>query len=158
MCYFQIAKPVVMKLIFIVSLLLFADFHVKAQSSSDSTSLPDPNTIYDVVDAAPEPDGGITEFYNKVALSVNYPQDARVKNITGKVFVQFVVEQDGKILPENTKVVRSVYQSLDDEAVRVVLLTSPWKPGMLHGKSVRTRKTFPISFNLGGPAPTKKTQ
>ena len=146
-----------MKLIFIVSLYLVT-FSVMAQSNADSTSLADPNMIYDIVDQAPEPDGGMTEFYNKVAMNVKYPKDAREKNITGKVFVQFVVEQDGKILPENAKVVRSVFKSLDDEAVRVVLLTSPWKPGMLHGKPVRTRKTFPISFNLGGPAPSKKSQ
>lgn len=140
-----------------ISLFLFASFSAVAQSNTDTTVVVDENFIYDVVDVAPEPEGGISTFYTKVAQNIQYPKDARTKNITGKVFVQFVVERDGTILPENVKVVRSVYKSLDEEAARVVLLTSPWKPGMLKGKPVRTRKTFPISFNLGGPAPTKKS-
>jgi hypothetical protein len=44
---------------------------------------------------------------------------------------------------------------LDEEAVRVLLLTSPWQPGSKNGEPVRARKTFPITFNLGGSSPPR---
>ena len=124
-------------------------FQVQGQSATDTTAVVDPNMIYDMVDVAPEPIGGMTAFYDKVGQTINYPLDARQKKITGKVFVQFVIEKDGKLLPENMLVIRPVFKSLDEEAIRVLLLTSPWQPGVKNGKPVRTRKTFPISFKLG---------
>jgi protein TonB len=127
-------------------------FQLHAQSTTDSTVTTDRNMIYDIVDVAPEPIGGMKVFYQIVTKNINYPAEARQKNITGKVFVEFVVEKDGKILSENVKVARSVHQSLDEEAVRIILLTSPWQPGVKNGQPVRARKTFPISFNLGQSA------
>src|SRR6185295_19041456 len=99
---------------------------LQAQSASDSTAISDPNFIYDMADVAPEPIGGMKTFYQILFKNINYPADARKQNITGKVIVQFVVERDGRILLENVKVVRPVFQSLDDEARHIILLTSPW--------------------------------
>lgn len=123
-------------------------FQLHAQTTSDSTLI-DPNMVYDMVDVATEPIGGMNTFYQTIGKNLHYPADARQQNITGKVIVQFIIEKDGTILPENVKVVRSVHKSLDDEATRVLLLTSPWQPGVKNGQPVRTRKALPISFNLG---------
>jgi len=38
---------------------------------------------------------------------------------------------------------------IDEEARRIILLTSPWQPAAKAGKTVRARKTLPITFNLG---------
>lgn len=130
-------------------ILVVTIFQLRGQTATDTTTTVDPNMIYDMVDVAPEPVGGMSDFYQKIMENLKYPQDARQKKITGKVFVEFVVEKDGKILPKNMKVTRSVHKSLDKEAIRVILLTSPWQPGLKNSQPVRTRKTFPISFNLG---------
>lgn len=121
---------------------------LKAQATTDSTAASDLNMIYDIVDVAPEPIGGMEAFYETVLKNLKYPADAREKNITGKVIVQFVVEKDGKLLRKNVKVTSPVHKSLDKEAIRIVLLTSPWKPGTLKGQRVRTRKALPITFSL----------
>ena len=55
-----------------------------------------------------------------------------------------VVERDGSIT--KAKVAKSVYPSLDEEALRVVNGMPKWLPGKQSGKTVRTRMVIPISF------------
>ena len=86
---------------------------------------------------------GLTRFFRN---NVEYPAMAKEYNITGKVYVQFVIEKDGEVT--NVKVIRGVEKSLDEEAVRVVSLMPNWKPGMKRGKNVRVYFTVPINFNL----------
>ena len=72
----------------------------------------------------------------------NMPQ----ANITGKVFVQFVIEKDGSIT--NAKIARSASTLLDAEALRIVNNMPQWIPGKQRGKAVRVAYTLPISFSL----------
>lgn len=60
--------------------------------------------------------------------------------------MQFIVGTDGSIT--NARVVRSVNQYLDKEALRVVSVMPRWKPGMQDGKPVRVRYTVPVTFRL----------
>lgn len=64
----------------------------------------------------------------------------------GRVIVSFVVERDGRIT--EPKVVKSVYQSLDEEALRVVSSMPKWAPGKLNGEVVRTKYMIPITFRV----------
>jgi protein TonB len=137
-----------------ISFCLLA-FHVQGQSAADSAATLDPDKVYEIVDVQPQPIGGMATFYQTIGQNIQYPHDARTKQITGKVFIQFVVERDGSIRRDQVKVARSVCKSIDEEAMRVVLLTSPWEPGTVDGKPVRALKTLPISFNLGGSAKRK---
>ena len=57
-----------------------------------------------------------------------------------------VVERDGSVA--EAKVVKSVYPSLDEEALRVVSGMPKWIPGKLNGESVRTKYTIPITFRI----------
>lgn len=136
--------------LFLSSLFTVVTLTMFAQTANDSTETNDPNAVYDVVDVAAEPVGGMSVFYQSISKNIQYPADARKHNITGKVFVQFVVEKDGKILAENVQVIKPLYKSIDKEAKRIILLTSPWQPAQKGGTAVRARKTLPITFNLGG--------
>ena len=78
--------------------------------------------------------------------NVEYPTMAKEYDITGKVFVQFVVEKNGKVT--NVKLQRGVDKSLDEEALRVVKSFPDWNPGKQRGKAVRVYFTVPINFNL----------
>ena len=49
------------------------------------------------------------------------------KMIQGKVFIQFVVWKDGSI--KDVKVVKSIHNTLDKEAFRVVNKMPNWSPG-----------------------------
>lgn len=102
--------------------------------------------IFQVVETWPEPVGGMASFYQYVADNLQYPEAARRLNISGMVFVQFVVEKDGHIT--DVKVVKGIGAGCDEEAVRVVSSAPDWHPGKQRGMPVRVYRTVPIRFIL----------
>jgi periplasmic protein TonB len=78
--------------------------------------------------------------------SVRYPDEARKKNIQGKVFVGFIVETNGSV--SNIVVLRSPDISLSNEAKRLISAMPKWIPGKQNGKPVRVQETVPVSFKL----------
>ena len=83
------------------------------------------------------------EFLRK---NVIYPADAEENGKTGRVIVSFIIDVDGSVT--NAKVVKSVYPSIDAEALRVVNAMPKWTPGKLASKPVRVKYNIPITFNL----------
>ncbi len=81
-----------------------------------------------------------------IQQNLKYPPIAQENNISGRVYVSFVVDRDGSIT--NVQVVRGVDPSLDKEAVRVVKSSPKWTPGKQRGRAVRVSFTFPIVFQL----------
>lgn len=77
---------------------------------------------------------------------LKYPATAVRDGIQGRVLVEFVIEKDGKV--SNVRVVRSVSEELDHEAVKVVAASPKWKPGKVNGQKVRCRMTVPVEFIL----------
>ncbi len=102
--------------------------------------------IFVVVENMPEFPGGDLALRKFIAAAIKYPTVALENGIQGKVFVNFVVDKDGRIL--NAKIARGVDSSIDREALRVVMTLPKWKPGMQHGKTVRVSYTIPISFQI----------
>ncbi len=102
--------------------------------------------IFQIVEVQPEPKGGIAAFYKYVAENLNYPNSARRLGVSGNVFVQFVVEKDGKITDVNA--IRGVGAGCDEEAVRVIKSSPVWNPGKQRGRAVRVRMVVPIRFVL----------
>lgn len=89
------------------------------------------------------PGGDVTKW---LAKNTRYPKAALERKAEGKVFVQFVIEKDGRVT--NVKVLRPVDPDLDREAVRVVSSMPRWKPGKQRGKFVRVPYMVPINFWL----------
>ena len=118
-------------------------FRLEQTSSADTGA---DNNIYENVDSQPEFPGGSQALYAYLGNNVKYPQAAAERGAQGKVLVSFVVERDGSI--SQARVVRTVDQDLDREALRVILAMPRWKPGSLGGKNVRVRYTVPITFRL----------
>ena len=81
-----------------------------------------------------------------IAKNIKYPPIAKENNITGKVYISFVVSKTGKVT--NVEVVRSVDKYLDAEAVRVIKLMPNFKPGKQRGKPVNVKYNIPINFTL----------
>ena len=81
-----------------------------------------------------------------IAKNVRYPQIAKEYNITGKVYVQFVVDKDGSVT--DVKILRGVDKNLDTEALRVIRSLPKFKPGMQRGKPAKVIYTIPIRFRL----------
>ncbi len=106
----------------------------------------DDDEFFMVVENMPEFPGGDLGLMKYIQKNVKYPAIAKEYNITGKVYVSFIVDKSGKVT--NVKVVRGVDKNLDAEAVRVVKSLPKYKPGKQRGKAVRVMFTIPINFTL----------
>lgn len=115
---------------------------VKIEEEEDETE----TQIFTVVENEPEFPGGMEALYKYLAQNIKYPQLARENNITGKVYVTFVVEKDGSIA--NPKVLRDIGGGCGAEAIRVVKAMPKWNPGKQRGKAVRVQFNLPVNFNL----------
>ncbi len=86
------------------------------------------------------------EFTKYIARNVKYPKIALDNGVSGRVFVQFVIDPHGNLV--DAKIVRSVDPALDKEALRVVTSSPKWTPGKQRNKAVKVSFTFPIRFAL----------
>ena len=106
----------------------------------------DDEEFFMVVENMPEFPGGDLGLMKYIQKNVKYPAIAKEYNITGKVYVNFIVDKSGSVT--NVKIVRGVDKNLDAEAVRVVKSLPKYKPGKQRGKAVRVMYTIPINFTL----------
>lgn len=97
--------------------------------------------IYNRVDIHPQYPGGITKFYEFIGKNYKVPN---VKNLKGKVFIQFVIEIDGSL--SDIKVMRDIGYGTGMEALRVLALSPKCKPGIQYGKPVRVLYSLPINI------------
>ncbi|MDR0969352.1 MAG: energy transducer TonB [Lentimicrobiaceae bacterium] len=77
---------------------------------------------------------------------IKYPEQAFVAQLSGKVVLDFVVEQDG--LPSNILVRKSVGGGCDNEAIRL-LKGIRWIPAVKNDSIVRSKISIEILFELG---------
>lgn len=106
----------------------------------------DEQVIFQVVENDPEFPGGIEALMKFLQQNIKYPQLARENNITGKVYVTFVVERDGSVT--GVRVLRDIGGGCGQEAVRVVKSMPKWTPGKQRGKAVRVQYNLPVNFSL----------
>ncbi len=89
--------------------------------------------------------------FNKIqeylANQIIYPASAKNKNITGTVYVTFVIDKNGMV--KDVRILRGLSPDLDEEALRVVSLMSQWNPGIQRGKNVQVQYNLPVTFKLG---------
>lgn len=98
------------------------------------------------VQEQPEFPGGMEKMYEFMQRTQKYPDMEYEAGIQGKVYVQFTVAKDGSI--EEAKVLRSVSEGLDKEAMRLVKSMPKWNPGKMGGKPVKCRFNLPVVFKL----------
>lgn len=98
------------------------------------------------VEEQPEFPGGSLELLKYVAKNLHYPEDALENNIQGRVFVKFAVWSDGSI--RRIEVTKSIFPSLDQEAMRVISTLPKWTPGRQNGKAVSVWFSMPVTFQI----------
>ena len=109
------------------------------------------DTVYQIAEEMPEFPGGVEALMDYVGRNVKYPEEAKDKEIQGRVFVSFVIEKDGSV--NEVKVLRGIGGGCDEEAVRVIKAMPKWTPGKQKGKPVRVNYQIPINFKLDdGPS------
>ncbi len=143
----QNGRPVRVQYSMVINFKLPSQTALSESKKIDSImNLPIDQKIFTAVEQEPTPVGGMGAFYNYLGNSIHYPEDAKKKNIQGKVFLSFVVEKDGSL--SNIHVLRGVSDDIDAEAVRVFSNAPKWNPGMQNGKPVRVQYNVPLSFSL----------
>lgn len=109
-------------------------------------SLESTDRIFYSVEQMPQFPGGEAALMKYLKENVKYPPKAAKDSIQGRVVVQFVVDSLGYV--GEVKVVRSVSEDLDAEAVRVVKTLPRFAPGRMFGKVVNVWYTLPVTFKL----------
>ncbi|HCD50887.1 MAG TPA: energy transducer TonB [Balneolaceae bacterium] len=94
-----------------------------------------------VVENMPELKGGLAALQRKV----KYPEMARRAGIEGRVTVQFIVNEQGRV--ENPRVIRGIGGGCDEAALEAVK-QAKFTPGMQRGRPVRVQYSLPIVFKL----------
>jgi protein TonB len=104
---------------------------------------PEPMTVVSEMPSFP---GGLASMITFIKSHLRYPREARESNITGTVYLNFVVETDGSIT--EMVVARPIGGGCEEEAIRVLSSMPKWIPGKQNGRAVRVRLTLPVKFVL----------
>jgi protein TonB len=81
----------------------------------------------------------LTKFMDKnVSRTRTHPA------VKGSVFVEFLVDVDGKI--KDAKVLRGLCDSCDEEALRLVKSMPSWIPASMNGNKVEMKFVLPVKF------------
>lgn len=90
--------------------------------------------------------GGVGSWARYLNKNFRYPERALQSNISGRVYVQFEVDTQGKTT--DITIFKSVEYSLDQEAIRIMRESPKWKPAWQDGKVVKSYKRQPIIFQF----------
>lgn len=97
--------------------------------------------VFVVVERMPQLKGGI----EKLQQSVHYPDMARRAGIQGRVYVKFIINEQGNVV--DPKVIRGIGGGCDEAALEAVK-KAKFIPGMQRGRPVKVWYTIPIVFKL----------
>lgn len=106
---------------------------------------------FEQVDVMPEFPGGSERLHSFLASNINYPEEAKENGLEGRVYVEFVVCEDGSLC--NERVMGSFDKACSNEVLRVVSKMPAWKPAEKDGKKVKTKYRLPVVFKLDYPEP-----
>lgn len=85
---------------------------------------------------------------NYLASNIVYPEEAKIFQEAGNVWVEFIVEKDGSITDVKANPNSHKSKDLRNEAIRVVKNSPKWNPATLNGEYVRTYARVKIRFHL----------
>ncbi|WP_018621753.1 energy transducer TonB [Spirosoma luteum] len=109
------------------------------------TELAREKTVFTVVEQQPEFVGGMKAYQSFMQNRVRQLKDTTSKPLTGKVFVSFIVTDQGAI--EEVAALNRQGSPEATEAVNLVQQMPAWKPGRQAGRAVNVKYNLPINFS-----------
>ena len=94
----------------------------------------------------PKYPGGDQELLKYLAANLKYPIEAQQNKIEGKVYIRFIVTEDGDI--DKATVMKSLNKECDEEALRVIKGMPKWEPGKQNGVNASVYYVIPFHFSL----------
>lgn len=107
----------------------------------DDNDVEEEQEIFEVVEDMPEPIGG----QQAINEQVEYPETARRAGIEGRVFLEFLVDENGNI--SEVEIIRSPGGGTEEAAIEAIL-TVEWRPGRQRGQPVPVRMSWQVNFRL----------
>ena len=104
-----------------------------------------PTTVL-TAEIMPEFVGGRTALQRYLQKHLRFPAAALTAQVSGKVYVTFVVQADGRV--GEVTVLKGLGYGTEEAAARVVSEMPAWTPGMQNHRSVAVRFTLPITFQF----------
>ncbi len=127
-------------------LLVLLIFLCKINAGISQNINSETSEIVDKPDQLAEFQGGMGALGKFLQKNLKYPEAAQRANVSGKIYMEFIVETDGTI--SKYEIIKSVGFGVDEEAIRVLKLSPKWIPAKHKGRNVRSRFTIPLSINL----------
>lgn len=125
-------------------------------NTKKSTIKAEAPSVFTYVEQMPEYAGGETEMLLFIKENLKYPEEALEEGLEAKVYVKFVVDENGAI--SNVISVRPAGNGFDEEAIRVVESMPEWKPGKQNGRAVKVHFQIPIRFSIPNEESDKKEE
>jgi TonB family protein len=91
--------------------------------------------------------GGIDSMFRWITESIIYPEYAREMNISGRVYIGFVVENSGRI--SSVEILKSTADVFNEESLLLMRKMPNWLPSKINGVPTRIAFILPITFQLG---------
>ena len=110
-------------------------------------NVPASQTVYTTYDEAPVPPGGQQGYEDFLKQNIKYPKEAIDAKVSGNVYLSIIIDITGKLSDVHVEK-DNVHHGCGEEAVRVVKMMPPWKPGKMKGKPVKVRYVIPVKFEL----------
>lgn len=127
------------------SLLLFGILvSLNSLAQRDNTTSKKEEEKFIVVDKIASFPGGIQEYFNYIAANYQYPKLAKDSGIEGRVYVQFIITDKGKIT--EPRVVQGIGYGCDKEALRLISEMPDWIPAKSKGRAVKQKMIQNILF------------
>jgi TonB family C-terminal domain len=149
----------VAKLLIVICLLFSSNFRVTKAATSfgltdyfrDTVMLTQsaalkPDTVLAYADKMPEFPGGRDSMMHFIQSHIEIPEEVSETGINGRVFVQFVVNKQGKVI--HPKVLKGIGKGCDEAALRLVNSFPIMSPAVKDGNIVDVYYTLPITFKV----------
>lgn len=98
------------------------------------------------VEVKPLYPGGDAALLKYLSDHTKYPEIPKENNVQGKVYIKFVISENGKVI--DASIAQGVDPYLDAEALRVVSTLPNWEPGKQRDQAVPVSFILPINFKL----------
>lgn len=122
----------------IIAFFAFSLSEIKAQNIGDESA------VYTKVDKMPEYPGGQVALVKFLSKNIKYPSKYKKEKVNGRVFVSFIIDRTGKVT--QAKIVKSLNEECDKEALRVITMMPNWIPGEKDGNKVNVQFGLPVNF------------
>ncbi len=127
----------------IAAVLLFSLMAIHSSLQAQSTT---DASILTTAEQMPEYPGGTDSLMRTIMGGVVYPKLCADSNIQGKVYLRFVVNEDGSV--SNIEAIKSPHKLLSEAAIASMGKVQKFRPAKQGGKTVKVWYSLPVSFKI----------